>query len=313
MSLAVQITGLVGEHGILPVGEFLGQVHGRFAAFAYYNWPTLVWLSPTDAWLSALCWLGAVTSLLLIAGIVPTATAALAWLLYLSLTVAGQLFLEFQWDSLLLETGLLVVLYAPLVWRERLVDNGEPPVMVRWTIWLLAFKLTFLSGMTKILSGDPTWANWTALSYHYETQPIPAWTSWYMYQLPAWVHYWATGGSLLIELVVPWLIFLPTRFTRTRLTACALMILLQIGIGTTGNYGFFNLLTIVLYLSLVDDRTLGRLLPRRAAGSEHEIEQRPDGRSTWRVGVNVVAFGIAVLSVMTLFRDRKSTRLNSSH
>ena len=308
MSLAVQITGLVGEHGILPVGEFLGQVHGRFGAFAYYNWPTLVWLSPTDAWLSALCWFGAATSLLLIAGIVPTATAALAWALYLSLTVAGQLFLEFQWDSLLLETGLLAVLYAPLAWRERLVDSGEPPAIVRWTIWLLAFKLTFLSGITKILSGDPTWANWTALSYHYETQPIPAWTSWYMYQLPAWVHYWATGGSLVIELVVPWLIFLPTRFGRTRLTACVLMILLQVGIGTTGNYGFFNLLTIVLYLSLLDDRTLSRLLPRRAAGGEQEIERRPDGRSIWRVGVNVVAVGIAVLSVMTLFREMDRTR-----
>jgi hypothetical protein len=200
------------------------------------------------------------------------------------------------------------VLYAPLVWRERLVDNGEPPAMVRWTLWLLAFKLTFLSGITKILSGDPTWANWTALSYHYETQPIPAWTSWYMYQLPAWVHSWATGGSLLVELVVPWLIFLPARFTRTRLTACVLMSLLQVGIGATGNYGFFNLLTIVLYLSLLDDRTLGRLLPRRAAGREQEIERRPDERSIWRVGVNVVAVGIAVLSVMTLFREMDRTR-----
>jgi len=308
VSLAVQITGLVGEHGILPVGEFLGQVHGRFGASAYYNWPTLVWLSPTDAWLSALCWLGAATSLLLIAGVVPLATAAVAWLLYLSLTVAGQLFLEFQWDSLLLETGLLAVLYAPLCWREHVADDVEPPRIVRWTIWLLAFKLTFLSGITKILSGDPTWANWTALSYHYETQPIPAWTSWYMYQLPAWVHSWATGGSMLIELIVPWLIFLPPRFPRTRLTACMLMILLQVGIGSTGNYGFFNLLTIVLYLSLLDDRTLGRLLPRRAAGGEQEIERRPDGRSIWQVGVNVIAVGIAVLSVMTVFREMDRTR-----
>jgi len=117
VSLAVQITGLVGERGILPIGEFLAQVHARSGGSAYYNWPTLVWLSPSDAWLSSLCWGGAAASLLLIAGIVPTATAALLWLLYLSVTVAGQLFLEFQWDSLLLETGLLTVLYAPRSWR----------------------------------------------------------------------------------------------------------------------------------------------------------------------------------------------------
>src|SRR4030095_7576575 len=195
VSLAVQITGIVGEHGILPAGEFLAQVHQRYGASAYYNWPTRVWLSGGDAWLSTLCWSGAVASLVLIVGIVPTATATLLWLLYLSLTTAGQLFLEFQWDSLLLETGLLAVLYAPLSCRVHVGDSVEPPFIVRWTIWLLAFKVTFLSGITKILSGDPTWANWTALSYHYETQPIPAWTSWYMYQLPAWVHYWSTGGS----------------------------------------------------------------------------------------------------------------------
>jgi lipase maturation factor 1 len=308
VSLAVQITGIVGEHGILPAGEFLAQVHQRQGASAYYNWPTLVWLSGSDAWLSTLCWGGAVASLLLIVGVVPTATAALLWLLYLSLTTAGQLFLEFQWDSLLLETGLLAVLYAPLCWREHVGDAAEPPFIVRWTIWLLVFKLTFLSGMTKILSGDPTWANWTALSYHYETQPIPALTSWYMYQLPAWVHYWSTGGSLLIELVAPWLIFLPPRFSRTRLMACALMILLQAGIAATGNYGFFNLLTIVLYLALLDDRTLGRLLPTRAARSEQAFGRASAAPAIWRVGVNVIAVGIAVLSVMTVFREMDRTR-----
>ena len=307
VSLAVQITGLVGEHGILPIGEFLTQVHARFGASAYYNWPTLVWLSPSDAWLLSLCWVGAAASLLLIVGIVPTAIGALLWLLYLSLTIAGQVFLEFQWDNLLLEAGLLAVLYAPVVWRERVHDSAEPPAIVRWAIWVLAFKLTFLSGITKILSGDPTWANWTAMSYHYETQPIPTWTSWYMYQLPLSVHYWSTGGTLLIELIAPWLIFLPPRFSRVRLAVCALMILLQVGIGATGNYGFFNLLTIVLYLALLDDRTLGRLLPRRVARDAQASERRA-GPAVWRVAVNVVAACIAMLSVMTVFREMDRTR-----
>jgi hypothetical protein len=308
VSLAVQITGLVGEHGLLPVGQFLQQIREQHGAGAYWSWPTLVWLSPSDAWLSSLCWGGAATSLLLIVGIVPSATAALLWLLYLSLTVAGQLFLEFQWDSLLLETGFLIILYAPLSWREHVSDDAEPPVVVRWVIWFLAFKLTFLSGITKILSGDPTWANWTALSYHYETQPIPAWTSWFMYQLPLSVHYWSTAGTLLIELGASWLIFLPARFARARLTACALMILLQAGIAATGNYGFFNLLTIVLYLSLLDDRTLGRFLPARVVRDDSQFERRIGGPAMWRVGVNVVAVGIAVLSVMTLFREMDRTR-----
>jgi hypothetical protein len=314
VSLAVQITGLVGDHGVLPVREFLTRVHQRYGASAYYNWPTLVWLSASDAWLSSLCWSGAIASLLLIVGIVPPATAALLWVLYLSVTTAGQVFLQFQWDSLLLETGLLAVLYAPFAWREHAGDVIEPPRIVRWTIWLLAFKLTFLSGITKILSGDPTWANWTALSYHYETQPIPAWTSWFMYQLPRPVHYWSTAGTLFIELGVSWLIFLPSRFRRARLTACVLMILLQVGIGATGNYGFFNLLTIVLYLALLDDRTLGRLLPRKER-AESEYGDDPTHTSTAgfvRRVVTVLRLGIAVciaiLSVMTLVREMDRTR-----
>src|SRR5204863_9850633 len=120
-----------GAHGHLPVRGFLRRIRERHGAGAYFAWPSLVWLSPSDAWLSWLCGGGAAASLLLIVGIVPAATAALLWLLYLSLTVAGQLFLEFQWDSLLLEAGLLTICYAPLSWREHLADEDEPPVVVR--------------------------------------------------------------------------------------------------------------------------------------------------------------------------------------
>ena len=130
-------------------------------------------------------------------------------------------FLQFQWDALLLETGLLTILYAPLSLRSRLDLDPEPPAMVRWVIWGLAFKLTFLSGITKILSGDPTWAQWTALRFHYETQPIPAWTSWFAHQLPPSMHYWSAAAMFVIELGAPWVIFAPPRFRRLRLIACA--------------------------------------------------------------------------------------------
>src|SRR2546427_7146907 len=43
----------------------------------------------------------------------------LLWLCYLSLAVVGQTFLWFQWDGLLLETGLLAVLYAPTQLRSE--------------------------------------------------------------------------------------------------------------------------------------------------------------------------------------------------
>src|SRR6188508_3425408 len=106
VSLAVQITGLVGEHGLLPAAS--------------------------DRSLLLRAWGG----------------AAVLWALYLSLTIAGEEFLRFQWDGLLLETGLLAVLYAPFAWRSRLSADLEPPAAVRWVLWFLVFKLTFLSGVT---------------------------------------------------------------------------------------------------------------------------------------------------------------------
>jgi len=44
----------------------------------------------------------------------------------------------------------------------------------------------FSSGAVKLLSGDPTWRDLTALRYHYWTQPLPTWIGWYASLLPDW-------------------------------------------------------------------------------------------------------------------------------
>lgn len=296
-SLGVQMIGLVGSRGILPIAEFFPQTRTAFGADAYRLFPTLLWLWSGDAALAFLCWGGAALSIVLIAGFAPVVTAALLWVFYLSLTVAGQAFLEFQWDMLLLETGLLACFYAPLR-----AAAAEPTPIVRWVLWSLAFKVTFLSGITKLLSGDPTWAGWDALTYHYWTQPLPAWTSWYAAQLPASFHYWSVPPLLGIELVVPFAVALPARFRKTRLIACALMILLQAGIAATGNYGFFNLLTIVLYLALLDDRSL-----RRRTLAPPGIVTPHAEPKFWRLATSVAAVGLACLSVVAFVREIQIT------
>ena len=53
---------------------------------------------------------------------------------------------------------------------------------------------------------------------------------------------------LIVELVVPWFIF-TTR--RLRHSACAALVVLQLLIALTGNYAFFNLLTVALALTLL--------------------------------------------------------------
>lgn len=302
-SLTTQIVGLVGTDGLLPIDRYLERAFDLWGAEAYYRLPTLLWLWPSDVLLVAFCWLGMSLGLVAMVGLAPIATFAVLWVLYLSLTIAGQDFLSFQWDVLLLETGVLAIFYCPLGWYPPLVTQRRPSAAARWLIWGLAFKLTFLSGVTKLLSNDPTWWNFTALQFHYETQPIPTWTSWYLHNAPEWFAMASIGLMFVVELTVPFVIFIPTRFRLVRTLGCAALCLLQIVIALSGNYGFFNLLTIVLYLSLLDDTAIACMLPRYVSTPGAPHAEPPLAPRPWRFAVASVMVAVALLSVLSFVRE----------
>jgi predicted DCC family thiol-disulfide oxidoreductase YuxK len=239
VSLVVQIKGLVGSQGILPANEFLNHVGNRLGHERYWLLPTLFWFNSSDVFLQAICWCGAVLSLLVIAGIARVPVLLLLWFFYLSLFHIGRVFLGYQWDILLLETGFLAIFFA--------ADSSN---IMLWLLRWLLFRLTFSSGLVKILSGDLAWRNFTALQYHYETQPLPTWIGYYAHQLPIIFQKISLAFMFGVELFVPFLIFFPRRI---RMCGAALLIFLQLIIMATGNYGFFNLLTIALCLLLIDD------------------------------------------------------------
>lgn len=261
VSLAFEIKGLVGSNGILPVADFLEAIYSSYGADAYRQFPTLVWLNTSDTFLQWLCWGGAVAALLVIIGLLNAPLLAVCWLFYLSLTIAGQIFLGYQWDALLLETGFIAIFFAPWQLLSRLSKQIEPPWLVLWLLRLLLFRLMFGSGAVKLLSGDPHWADLTALSYHWYTQPLPTPLAWYAHQLPLWFHQLSTLVTFIVELVVPFLIFVPWR--RVRFLGAAAIIGFQILILLTGNYTFFNWLAIALCVLLLDDDFLRRWLPLR--------------------------------------------------
>jgi hypothetical protein len=294
-SLAVQITGLVGEQGITPARQYLDSARAMVGGGAYRLLPTVFWLGSGDVALRLVTWAGAGSAVLLAAGVAPLGTLALLWALYLSLTIAGQEFLSFQWDALLLEAGLLAILWAPAGWLPRRSER-QPSELARWLLVFLLFKLMFLSGITKLLSGDPTWRNLTALDYHFETQPLPPWTAWYAHQLSSGMHRAATLVMLAIELGAPCLLFAPARLRSLRIAGALALILLQLGIAATGNYGFFNLLTIVLCVPVLDDGFLRGIVPLRLTAEVPESRGR-------RVIISVVAPVLLLLSVLSFIRE----------
>jgi len=300
-SLGTQVVGLIGADGILPAADYFDRLFDTFGTDAYRTSPSLLWLSSSDLSLRVLCGAGVVLSGLLAAGVAPAVVLPLLWVSYLSLTIGGQTFLAFQWDTLLLETGLLACFYAPSGWRPTLATQTPPAPMARWLLWWLLFRLMFLSGITKLATGDPTWANLTALSYHYQTQPLPLWTGWYAHQLPVWAHQASAACMFVVELVLPWAIFAPPRYRRWRLGACVGFVLLQVGIGVTGNYGFFSLLSVLLCLTLVDDRGWRRTLPFLPAGYDGLEDRVREAVRGWRGALvttgAVVLFGLGGLTL----------------
>jgi predicted DCC family thiol-disulfide oxidoreductase YuxK len=271
LSLWGQIDGLAGSRGILPVEDHLAAVQEHFAAAghpwaAWLNVPSLLWFGSSDLMLHVWLAVGTASSVALVLGLLPAASALAAWLCYLSFASAVPVFLNFQWDALLLEAGLLVVFYVP--WTLRLPHGAAaPPRMARLLVWWLLFRLMFESGIVKLYgfdaAGRNTWLEGTALDYHYFTQPIPVWTSWWFAQLPGWFHVLSLVVVFAIELLGPFLMLGPRRLRMTAFWAFSLLMIL---IAASGHYGFFNLLTLVLCVSLVDDASWPAWLQQRFTG-----------------------------------------------
>jgi len=280
LSLVPQIRGLVGAHGILPLGEYFAAAREGWGTDAYWRLPSLFWLNTGDAALMAGAWAGVALSAILILGRLERIALAALFALYLSFIYAGQLFMSYQWDMLLTETGFLAIFLT-----------GGSRVVI-WLYRLLLFRFLFLAGLVKLASGDPTWRELTALDYHFFTQPLPSPLAWYAAQLPHWLLTWATALTLAIEIAAVVLIVMPRR---PRMVAALLVAAFQLGIMLTGSYNWFNLLTVLLALLLLDDQAVRRLLPSALAARIVGSAPRPGRFATgaaMALAVLVVPLGI---------------------
>ena len=258
LSFWVQADGLVGQNGILPANDYFKSVIHQFGSSAFLKVPSLQLFLPGYSGLGLICGMGLVSSLTLFIGMIPRISLIILWFLYISVVTAGQTFLSFQWDIFLLECGFLAIFFSPGVLFFRLDTpvkfSGGMLFLLRW----LLFRLIFFSGVTKLASGDSAWWDLTALSFHYETQPLSTWTAWYAHQIPIWFHRFSTGAMFGIELIAPFLIFGPRRL---RYIAFILISSFMILIALNGNYTYFNVLTIVLCVLLLDDEIIKKIIP----------------------------------------------------
>ena len=178
--------------------------------------------------------------------------ALLAWM-YQSMMDVGDAFLSFQWDALLIECGFGCAVGAWLFpdaaeEKEDAEEEDNDDARYAWIPRAILFKLMLMSGCVKIQSKCKTWLNLSALDYHFATQPLP---NGFSRAIANGVSskYKRIGVALtyVAEGPLAFLIVAPTKMARR--AACLGQILFQVGIILSGNYAYFNLLTIVLALA----------------------------------------------------------------
>ncbi len=290
-SLLFQIKGLIGPNGILPAADYLQAVSAALHLQSYWTVPTLLWFGAGNGALMMLCWVGLVASLLVTLNLWPRAGLLICFLCFVSFVSAARDFSGYQSDGMLLEAGFIALFFAPPGLRPRLGELNPPS---RASLFLLQwewFRIYFESGVAKIGSGDQAWRNFTAMDDYYQNGPLPTWIGWYVQHLPHWFHAAATGYTLVVELLIVWMLFLPRRFR----IACFLIVTpFEISIIATANYTFLNYLVLLLGVLLLDDRFLEWVLPLRfrelvrgksamaAAGAAAGAPKPISARAEWR-------------------------------
>jgi lipase maturation factor 1 len=305
-SLLFQIKGLIGPHGILPAGDYLQAVAAAVHGSRFWYVPSVFWFGSSNHALMLGCWIGLIASLIATLNIWPRLTFAICFVCFLSFVSAAQDFSSYQSDGMLLEAGFISLFFAPLGFRPGLA-RAHPAsraslFLLRWE-W---FRIYFESGVVKLLSGDTSWRNFTAMDDYYQNGPLPSWIGWYMQHLPHGFHAATVLFTFTAELVLPWLTFLPRRF---RIAAFCILTPFQIGIILTANYAFLNYIVLSLGFLLLDDRFFESILfsqirnfiDRPAQQSIAAAETPKHWRTQWRAAVAPFRILIAGICLSVVF------------
>jgi len=298
-SLSLEVGGLVGSDGILPAERLFTRAHERLGADAYLRLPSLYWLAADDTTITLFLAGGALLAVAVVVVVVFRGARAhtLAWCalvgLYtidLSLLAVGQTFLAFQWDLLLVESTVLALFFA-----RAARPGGAPSRFAVVVLRLLVVKLMMSSGIGKLATGDETWRDLSALSFHLFTQPLPNPIAVVVADAPRVLLETATLLTLVVQIAVPPFVFV----ARARPIALGVLALHQLAIAATGNFAYFNVLTLVLLVAACDDDTLTRLpFVRRANDDEGSAPSRSV------LGTRSSLASLALLSLLAVLSGR---------
>lgn len=240
-----QYQGIMGKYGVQPATWLLEQAWSNEGWIALFHFPSLYWIWDSDEMLLALILINCLAAVCLIINFRPFAAASTAWISFLSFTTIGGDFTIIIIDLFLAEVGFLTVLLTFAINRF-----GYTPRIIHFLFLLLLFRMWFSMGMVKFYFPGESWKELTFFEYFFPYQPMPNPISWYVHKLPRWTYTIAIVLTFIIEIVFPFFIFLGKKW---RMLAVSGFTVFSIMIWLTGNYGYFNPLTIIIGIFLFYD------------------------------------------------------------
>jgi hypothetical protein len=285
-SLLCQVRGLIGSDGILPAGQYLDAVQHALGASRFWYAPTLYWINSGNGFIMALCWIGLAASIAAFFNAWPRLSFFVCFVCYLSFVAAAGDFSGYQSDGMLLEAGFLALFFCPAGLWPGLGANSPPSRASYFLLQWEWFRIYFESGIVKLLSGDQEWRHLTAMDQYYQNGPLPTWIGWYVQHLPHWFQVGTAGATLVMELAIVWMMFLPRR---ARLICFLIVTPWEIGVIITANYTFLNYLVLALGILLLDDRYLRRVISARLRPTTPELEQPEEPEQEAEAPLSILA------------------------
>lgn len=303
LALYRQAPGLVGERGILPLGETLQHATAEYGGWARLRILSLFWISSGDEAIRLVALAGFVASALLLVGVAPRAACLVAWVCWHSYVATealtpGYFFFDWPYDRLLEEATLLALFLAPpgpfpAPMRERQAHR-IPRLLLYWVL----FRLVFGPGITKLQAAHEAWLEGLAVQRFLETVPSPTPSAASVFSFPAWTFPLMSWFTLAYELVAPFLYFVPGR---PRRWMALVGIPFMIGLQMIGNFRGFNIMSVGLMFLLLDDAWFLRVLPAGFRRWWEEAPPEPAQRSPGRTaGYRALAAAVVLASILPM-------------
>ncbi len=200
LSIYFQIQGIWGDEGIFPANNLYKRIMSDetvgFMEFPilirychYFKkffalFPFLQNFSDVENFLHFLCLLCIIISILIVLNnslVFNPFGFFILWISYITFTLTGQTFMNFQWDVFISEVGFLTILFVPITKSNSHVITPIDD-LVYMLIRFLMFRFMFSAGVVKVTSQCPSWQSLTSLHWHFESQPLPNMFAWYAHQ-----------------------------------------------------------------------------------------------------------------------------------